>query len=79
MQQHPAGTSPRKSYELRTWGVERESTKSLSLTKDWELEADYKPNCAWIARTKWYGERDASQKYQDFLGEKLLQAGAVQS
>ena len=45
--------------------------------KDWCLEADYRPGCIWKARTVWYGERGASQEWQEFFSEHLLAMGFV--
>ena len=35
------------------------------------------PNCKWRVRTKWYGERDASQAWSEHFGGKLVEIGPV--
>ena len=48
--------------------------------KDWCTQPDYKPRTRWKTKTKWYGERDATQEWQEFLGDILVNhCGALRS
>ena len=38
---------------------------------EWLHEIDYKEGCVWKARTLWYGERGASQGWQEFFSAQL--------
>ena len=45
--------------------------------KDWDSQQDYVPQGWWLALTKWYGERDAAQEWQEFLAEHCKELKAV--
>ena len=45
--------------------------------KEWSTQPDFVPGGLWLAKTKWYGERDAAQDWQEFLAKHHVELGGI--
>lgn len=46
---------------------------------EWATQPDYEPGKVWLAKTKWYGERNVGQHLQEWMTKFLFELGARQS